>query len=358
MTDDIAMPESLWPQKMPPLAEIAGWISAAMPGQPAVGEPVQKIGGAYGGFVARLTVLSPSEEGSVVFKTNPLPQFRASARLAALLSRHCPGDVPRVLTWRELPDRADTAFRWFEGETVASTGSLDALCEMARTLARVQTQMAKVPAEEMSGLPRLPLETIPALLDGLMVNIAERYWTRFEAEDDALIKRFGIPRDLLAHLSRFRPQLDAWAAELEAGEWPESVDHVDCLPHNAVVQPNGRVLIYDWEQAVFGCPFFSLDVLLAFAQDYPQNFADGLEVRSERETDGTIALRRAYLDALPWKTRAERERAFDLALCLSPLRYAWAEGQLARHFRQEDWWAEDMAWWIMRALRRWERMLA
>ena len=131
---------------------------------------------------------------------------------------------------------------------------------------------------------------------------------------------------------------------------------MDLLPHNAAVQPQGRVLLYNWEQAVLGCPFFSLDVLLAFALDHAENFIGGLELRGERGTEGAMALRDAYLDALPWKTRAARERAFALALCLSPIRYAWAEGRLASLFGQEEEWAEDMAWWIMRALYRWERM--
>ncbi len=334
---------------------MSDWIRAALPGHPPIGPPIQKLGGSNGGFIARLTASRPGA-ADVIFKTNHLPQFRSSARLAAALSRHCPGDVPHILAWRELLGRADTLFRPFSGEEVTAKGSLQALCEMARTLARVQARVAALPAHEIAGLPRLPLETVPGLLDKLIADIETRYWTRFEADDGALMTRFALPEDLLARLRRFRPKLDEWAAELAAGGWPESVDHVDFLPHNAVALPDGHVSLYDWEQAVISCPFFSLDVLLAFAQDYALNFAEGLEILAERDTEGTAALRSAYLDALPWKTRAAQERAFDLALCLSPIRYAWAEGQLATQAGQEDWWAEDMAWWIMRALRRWERM--
>ena len=67
-------------------------------------------------------------------------------------------------------------------------------------------------------------------------------------------------------------------------------------------------------------------------------------------------MRRVYLDAFAWGTAAQRERAFELAMCLSPIRYAHAEWLLAVKFDQEHFYAEDMAWWLTRALRRWERM--
>ena len=348
--------EATWPDETVELPEALRWASASLDGQPEVGEPIQILGQNNWGFTARLTVRTPCQEQAVVFKTSRLPPLRASPPVCAVLSRHCPGDVPHLLAWRAQRDRVDRLFHVFHGEQVATTGSLGALQEMARTLARVQTRVAVLPPPETAGLPRLPLSDVPALLDSLMSDIHERYLDRFAADDGSLIRRFGIPEDLLARLAYFRPRLDEWAEELQASGWPESLDHVDFLPHNAVVQENGRALVYDWEQAAMGCPFFSLDILLAFAQDYRESFATGLELHAERDTEGASAVRRAYLAALPWKTPEERERAFALAMCLSPVRYAWAEGLNASKFGQEEWWAEDMAWWIMRALQRWERL--
>lgn len=82
-------------------------------------------------------------------------------------------------------------------------------------------------------------------------------------------------------MASFLSQLRLWAAELRISGLPYSLDHVDFLPHNAVVQENGRVLIYDWEQAVLSVPFFSLDILLAFAQ--------GFETSRQARTDRLIS---------------------------------------------------------------------
>lgn len=346
-----------WPEELASESEARRWVSASLPAGQAVAGQARIIGKNNGGFTARFTVIAPGTEQDVVFKTNFLPQFRSSGRLSAVLSRLCPGDVPHLLAWRELPERVDTLFQLFVGQEITRASSLEALCEMARALARVQTRVAAMP-DAMLGLPRLSLEQVPALLDLLILDIQNRYHSRFHADDDALIKRFDIPADFVERLMFFRPKLDEWAAELATLRCPESIDHVDLLPHNAALQEDGHVLIYDWEQATIGCPLFSLDVLLAFAQDWEENFSQGLTIRPEQETDGAATLRKAYLEALPWGTWEERERAFTLALCLSPVRYAWAEGLLATQFGQEEWWAEDMAWWLTRALRRWERLAA
>jgi hypothetical protein len=112
--------------------------------------------------------------------------------------------------------------------------------------------------------------------------------------------------------------------------------------------------VYDWEQAVLGCPLWSLDVLLLYAQQIGRG--EKWVVQPERDTPETRAVRSAYLAELPWGTRAERERAFDLAMCLAPIRYAWSEQRLVRRHGDERKWSEDMAWWLTKALGRWERL--
>ena len=158
--------ETDWPEGWAPLGEVSGWIRAALPGGPSVGPPIQTLGGANGGFVARLTVSPSGPDAAVVFKTNRLPQFRSSARLAALLSRHCPGDVPHVLAWRELPDCADTVFRLFAGEPVSSARNLTSLCEMGRTLARVSQRWRPCPLRRPPGCPASLWRRRPACWTG------------------------------------------------------------------------------------------------------------------------------------------------------------------------------------------------
>ena len=347
--------ELRWPEERLPVEVVRDWISAALPGALPVEGPIRLYGGKEWGVTARFHTHTGTGVQAVVFKSCFLPRFRPGP-LFELLSRCCPGRVPELLAWREQEGRTDALFRPFVGRTVLETGKLEPLLEMARSLAQIQAQVTAAPPAWRSGLPHLPLAAIPPLLDSMIADIQSTYAPFWEADHSALIRRFEVPDDLIPQLRRFRPRLDEWVQELQAGGWPESLDHVDFLPHNAVVQEGGAVLIYDWEQAVLTCPFFSLDILLAFAQDYPLNFPDGLEIRPERETDGLRALRSAYLQALPWGTPEARERAFDLALCLSPIRYAYIEGVMAAELGQQEAWAEDMAFWSTRALRRWQRL--
>lgn len=346
--------EPRWPRYQSQ-QEVRNWIASVLPTVVEVEGPTQLYGTKGWGVTARFETRSCDQSRYVIYKSCNSSLF-SPGPLYASLSRCCPGLVPELLAWRQVNYRADALFRPFMGRTVAEMGELQPLLEMARSLAQIQARVASQPAETLDDLPRFPLNKVPLLLDRIIEDIQRKFWPLWEQENCALLKRFDVPKDLIPQLLYFSPKLWDWVAELEAGGWPESVDHVDFLPHNALVQKDGPVLIYDWEQAVLGCPFFSLDVLLAFAQDYEQNFAEGLEIRSERETESTQALRRAYVEALPWGTLAERERAFDVAMCLSPIRYAYAEGVLARKLRQEEVWAEDMAWWITRALCRWQRM--
>jgi len=85
--------------------------------------------------------------------------------------------------------------------------------------------------------------------------------------------------------------------------WPDSIDHVDLHRDNSVVNANGSVMIFDWEESVLGCPFFSIDRLLWDAEEF------GIENE----------VLQTYLETIPWQTIKERRRAFDLARCLSPV---------------------------------------
>ncbi|MCW3062775.1 MAG: hypothetical protein JWQ02_4596, partial [Capsulimonas sp.] len=101
---------------------------------------------------------------------------------------------------------------------------------------------------------------------------------------------------------------------------------------------------------------FSPDVLLAYAQDWDKSEQHGMHLDPERRTPSWLAVRDAYLEALPWGSASERRRAFDLALCLSPIRYAHAERVMAMEFGHQHYFAEDLAWWLMRAYGRWREM--
>jgi hypothetical protein len=353
-------PENTWDEAALPAAEARAWIAGAVPGRPRVAGPLvvynRNPWGMTAGFALRhADADADAEAEEVVFKVCCLAEFAASGRLGAVLTRHCAGRVPHLSAWAPRGAQTLTLFRPFAGRSVRALDALAPTLAMARAFAAIQATVAALPPAERAAFPRLPLAAVPGLLDGLLADIADRYLAWWRADDRALMAKYAIPEDIGARLAAFRPRLRAWAAELAGGGWPESVDHVDLLPHNAVVQPDGRVLIYDWEQATVGCPFLSVDVLLLYAQQIGRG-GDGYAIEPERATPATRAVRAAYLSALPWGRRAARERAFDLALCLAPLRYADSEGRLARRCGQERALAESQAWWAMRALRRWEAM--
>jgi hypothetical protein len=290
----------------------------------------------------------------LVVKASVLPELRHSGRLAELLWRVAPESVPELVAWSDESDRAYTLFARFAGRSVVEVDRLEPTLEMARALARVQAAFAELPPPALAGLPRVDPRDVPAALDGLLADVDDRFWGWWR--EDGHDARFGVPPDIVPRMRGWAPRLAAWADELASGPVPASVDHVDFLPHNAVLKADGRVLVYDWEQAVVGCPLFSLDVLFLYAQQIGRG--DDWLVEPERDTAETRAVRRAYLDALPWGTPAERERAFDLAMCLSPLRYARTEQAMAARHGQERGWSNDMAWWLTRALNRWERLPA
>jgi hypothetical protein len=71
---------------------------------------------------------------------------------------------------------------------------------------------------------------------------------------------------------------------------------------NAVVVDDGRVLIFDWEESFLTNPFFSV-----------------VQWMQRTGPCGDVA-RGAYLDALPWGTRPQRERALELAVLLCDIK--------------------------------------
>jgi aminoglycoside phosphotransferase (APT) family kinase protein len=159
-----------------------------------------------------------------------------------------------------------------------------------------------------------------------------------------LAEQFALPDDVDEQLERYGPHVSKWAAELEDGGWPLSLDHVDLHPDNAMLRPDGRVLLLDWEEANLSVPFFSLDRLLDDAW--------------ERGGDaGAAMLRGAYLDALPWGTRPARERALTLALRLAPLKHAYEGMRLADALGWEEGMPHVTAWAVARMLARWDSII-
>jgi hypothetical protein len=144
------------------------------------------------------------------------------------------------------------------------------------------------------------------------------------ADDALLLNEYSLPSHVLEQIESFCPQVAEWTAELIDGDWPIAIDHVDFNISNAAVQENGRMIIFDWEEAVMSLPFFSIARLL----DDADIFEDEPESLTRIEgrlllTPNQMAIRNAYIEAIPWYTPLKRARAFDIAMCLAPIKTAY-----------------------------------
>lgn len=346
-TDRDEYDEHIWPAELADAAEVRAWIAHALPRHPHVSGPLEvsrtKEWSVTAWFSATPEAGGPAQD--VVFKANTQPLFRDAPYVESLLSRHCPGAVPKVLAWERRSHGTWTLYTPFTGVCVAAMEETEPLLGMARTLASIQSTIAALPAAELAPLPRLSLRDFPVIFDAVLNDLRGRHLAFWRGVGRDLTAQFSLPDDVAERMERYRPAIGRWVAELESGGWPLSLDHVDLQSYNAVLQPDASILIYDWEEANLSCPFFSLDRLLDDAQELAGD-------------DGERRLRAAYLDALPWGARAARERALALALCLSPLKHAYEAQRLAAALRWPEGAPHISAWALARALPRWHSITA
>ena len=320
MHDDYQWPEYLWP-----LADVKRWIADVEPGSATIIGPTNIYNEKMWGVTAEFQ----SGGEAVVFKGCKLPIFAKRNVTEALLQRCCPEHVPALIAWQTLPqDETWTLHRAFQGQAVYRTGNFTHILGMARTLAQIQVQIAALSAAEKALLPHVAIDQIPDMLDHMIDVIDERYLGAWLADDEALLREFDLPSNILEWLDYFHPKVEKWTNELSAGDWPVAIDHVDLNTSNAAVDEHGHLLIFDWEEAVMSCPFFAIDRLLHDADDFEDDPARRQPmVGSLLLTPNQAAVRDAYLDVLPWHSRKERERAFDLAICLASIKTAY-EGEV------------------------------
>ena len=328
------------------------WIAAVLPEITQVVGPVYVHQAKEWGITASFLVTDQIGEHEVIFKAQWLRLFAGAAKIAELLGRFCPGKVPHLLAWEPHGDGAWSLFAAFEGQPIDTLGEL---CEAARTLAEIQTTVAALPDAERAAVPRVATRIIPRLYEAVLRDVRERQLSFFEGEGSSLAKQFGVPPDVVARMERFRPYIAGWTDELLSGHWPDSLDHVDLHTGNIIRKPAGGIMIYDWEEANLSCPFFSLDRLLD----------DARELEEPASTPGSLlytaaerAVRDAYLAALPWGDATGRERGFDLAMCLAPIKTAYEGMVFAETLGWEEGSPHITAWALGRALPRWWAMSA
>ena len=329
-----------WPTALIDPATVRAWIAEQGPGGSRVVGPIAVHRSNAWGVTARFHVTNQRQTTEVVFKANFLPLSFTGAAVYQLLGRCSPGDVPELIASVEEPGRRWELFRVFEGAIVGTLGELDPLLDVARAFARIQAAVSEHRRiGTTDGIPTTPVERLPAMFDELLIVVKRRLLTSWSGDGQAFANANGLPIDVLDVLAEARPAVARWTGEAAAGGWPLTIHHVDLHSNNAVRLGNGQTLIFDWEEADIGFPFFALDKLMLDAEKW-------------WGTAGAAAVRSAYLDEIPWGTRAERERAFTVAQCLSPIRYAFADLLFADVLGWDP--AEQIAGWFALALQRWE----
>lgn len=330
-------PETTWPHHFLSLAGIERWIAGAL--SPTRGSVADvrltevyeaKTRAVTGCFSVRA---SGGRDGDVVFKATLQPLFYYAPLVDRLVMRVCPEHVPELLAAEVLsgptfseghpttaiaPEMIDrqqrrlySLYRPFSGSSVRSllkatadgdssalAAATQAVTAVSRAFARIQVGVADAPAVAKETIPRLPVTRLPVLYDDLLRRIERQYLPRWLDGEGDYPDDLPEPRVAFTQLTSMRDAVAAWTHELAAGAWPETIDHVDLQPSNAVVTDGGRVLLFDWEESLLSCPFFSIEQWMT------------------RTGPCGAAARDAYLDALPWGTRPQRERALEVAVRL------------------------------------------
>ncbi len=348
--------QHVWPASLIDAEQVRAWIASALPGQPRILGPVLVHQAKAWGVTASFAVaaVTPDQSRELIFKASLLPLFVRAPRIYALLSRRCPGVTPSLLaSSTPRPGQTWSLFAPFDGDSIEDLHTLAALGDMARTLASIQAACADLSPHEQSDLPRSPVEQIPAQFDTVLADLRQRQRPLWHTSARALASQFGIPDDAVERLETFRAPVSRWTDELLAVGIPQSLDHVDLHWGNAVRQQDGRILIHDWEEATLSCPLFSLDRLLNDARelDLGEEAAWSSYAGQPLYTSSELALRDAYLEALPWQAGAHR--AFDLAMLLAPIKTAHESLLFANALGWGDEPSLAAAWCVSRMLARW-----
>lgn len=313
----LAWPSSSdWPKghhdsTRPELSEVMCWIGSAVGVASTDVHLVKCFSLSSWSVTALFQIDNPSSK--VVFKAILLELFSKHPVIYDLLQQCCPDAVPEMISHRiEDGGGAWTLFRSIEGKSVKEIGRSSLLVKMAKTMAMVQTEFAQLSDEQISVLPRFGNDRLPEMLEFLIRRIRDYYLPLWEASGGALLKRrkkermVEIPENFALRLEASIRKIEIWVAELESGGWPESIHHTDYHPGNTIVEPNGNLRIIDWDRSVVSFPFDSigwLDVISGGSEW--QNDSD------EKQEPG-LSLVDVYLDTIPWNSREDRQRAWDL----------------------------------------------
>lgn len=266
------MERLIWPDDLLDEAQVRSWIATTVPAVSTVAGPIKIEQVKSWGVVARFTVrFNDHREQEVVFKASHLPLFTYGPVVDQLLMRYCPDYAPELLGWQQWDERAWMLYRPFSAPRVSTQMSAERLSQIATTFAYLQTRIAEAPPAEVTAIPRTVVAALPTQFEAVIREIVDRQWQIWHNDEPWLLEEFQIPADLIRRLRAFTAQVARWADELASIDWPATIEHADLQADNAVLTTAGTILLFDWEEATIGCPFFSLYRLLDDARTLEQN---------------------------------------------------------------------------------------
>lgn len=347
-----------WPNDQINAEEVRIWISNILAEETIVEGPASIDQVKPWGVVARFKIQNIKfGKQEVIFKASQLPLFNYGPFVDKLLMEFCPESVPEMLAWQAWPEKTWILFRPFSAPQASSIPGIEPIIKIAESFAYIQTTLAGVPAAKFENIPQTKICSIPEKFEVIINDIEDRHWKIWINNRPEYMDKFQIPDNLCKQLRSYIPKINQWADELTSMNWPDTIDHVDLHNDNAVMFPDGKLLIFDWEEAVISCPFFSIDRLLADARDIDIKKKLVSEYHDGKYSQSELSIRNKYLEALSWKSYTERERGFDIAMCLSPIKTAYENYVFAKARNLKNGIAYMTAVCVMLALRRWETIV-
>ncbi len=334
MSEAHLAPNLAWPLASPSLDEAIEFIRRSLGDVTHVSGPNEIFAQYTDVPDVRATVsfsTDSTRHPNVVLKVNRFPFLSATASAHACVASSAPDSVPEVLGSECSDVGSMILLKAFEGKVVGENSTVPSLLATAKTLAQIQIRCTES-CLKVSGLQIVQTADLKAIFAECLANI-EANLAAWIDEDGAIAEAMGFSgREVLDRLSPLVPRIETWIEAVEAVGVELSIDHGDCHAGNAVQLEDGRILIFDWENACQSHPFFSAEKLMTSAWGLDVGKAGGpWGYRRDTPTQRTIA--EAYLASFNLPTDAA-ERAFNAAMCLATI----------KEMRHEMEWARVCGW--------------
>lgn len=268
-----------WDESVFKIEEVKQWISSCFEDKPKIDDEVEVFRKKKWGLTAAFT----TDGERYVFKGSSINLFKTGALVDELLERHCPEHVGRLLRVAGWKNNIWMLYEAFEGEPLALNKSN--LEDLLKVTADIQNKTAYAYDKLIFQLKHTTLTSIAHHVHRIQDYIQEA----------------KVDPEIIRALWDYRSSIKTWLEILRFARIPHGLDHRDLGLHNAIRRKDGSLLIYDWEEAIISCPFFSLERFLADARQ--------LDIQNKKiKADSTVPyspmeeyMLEEYIKLMRWK---------------------------------------------------------